>query len=174
MNKNVNYGNWVPEKMLALCYVAAAVLGIAAYVTGPVLHLAIATSGSGRLATPCAVCLVYSAFTCTSVAGLFAAAAKARHVGKKSIKRLRSDHLGMGRRTARCSTISDEGAAAARRSAAPKASPRLKARRYGLPGCRVERCYKGSIAKPMRKRRVLPGRITFHKATVLPIWKSPG
>ena len=38
MNKNVNYGNWVPEKMLALCYVAAAVLGIAAYVTGPVLH----------------------------------------------------------------------------------------------------------------------------------------
>ena len=30
MNKNVNYGNWVPEKMLALCYVAAAVLGIAA------------------------------------------------------------------------------------------------------------------------------------------------
>ena len=39
MNKNVNYGNWVPEKMLALCYVAAAVLGIAAYVTGPVLHL---------------------------------------------------------------------------------------------------------------------------------------
>ena len=35
MNKNVNYGNWVPEKMLALCYVAAAVLGIAAYVTGP-------------------------------------------------------------------------------------------------------------------------------------------
>lgn len=29
MNKNVNYGNWVPEKMLALCYVAAAVLGIA-------------------------------------------------------------------------------------------------------------------------------------------------
>ena len=25
MNKNVNYGNWVPEKMLALCYVAAAV-----------------------------------------------------------------------------------------------------------------------------------------------------
>ena len=22
MNKNVNYGNWVPEKMLALCYVA--------------------------------------------------------------------------------------------------------------------------------------------------------
>ena len=34
MNKNVNYGNWVPEKMLALCYVAAAVLGIAAYVTG--------------------------------------------------------------------------------------------------------------------------------------------
>ena len=43
MNKNVNYGNWVPEKMLALCYVAAAVLGIAAYVTGPVLHLAIPT-----------------------------------------------------------------------------------------------------------------------------------
>ena len=41
MNKNVNYGNWVPEKMLALCYVAAAVLGIAAYVTGPVLHLSL-------------------------------------------------------------------------------------------------------------------------------------
>ena len=40
MNKNVNYGNWVPEKMLALCYAAATVLGIAACVTGPVLHLA--------------------------------------------------------------------------------------------------------------------------------------
>ena len=39
MNKNVNYGNWVPEKMLALCYVAAAVLGIAAYVTGPWLNI---------------------------------------------------------------------------------------------------------------------------------------
>ena len=39
MNKNVNYGNWVPEKMLALCYVAAAVLGIAAYVTR-MLHIA--------------------------------------------------------------------------------------------------------------------------------------
>ncbi len=50
MNKNVNYGNWVPEKMLALCYVAAAVLGIAAYVTGPVLHLAIPTWILGILA----------------------------------------------------------------------------------------------------------------------------
>ena len=41
MNKNVNYGNWVPEKMLGLCYAAAAVFGIAAWVTGPVLYLAI-------------------------------------------------------------------------------------------------------------------------------------
>ena len=50
MNQNPNYGNWVPEKMLALCYVAAAVLGIAAYVTGPVLHLAIPTWILGILA----------------------------------------------------------------------------------------------------------------------------
>lgn len=63
MNKNVNYGNWVPEKMLALCYVAAAVLGIAAYVTGPVLHLAIPTWILGILAR-----FAWSmAFTCTSV-----------------------------------------------------------------------------------------------------------
>ena len=59
MNKNVNYGNWVPEKMLALCYVAAAVLGIAAYVTGPVLHLAIPTWILGILA---AICLVYGIY----------------------------------------------------------------------------------------------------------------
>ena len=59
MNKNVNYVNWVPEKMLALCYVAAAVLGIAAYVTGPVLHLAIPTWILGILA---AICLVYGIY----------------------------------------------------------------------------------------------------------------
>ena len=59
MNKNVNYGNWVPEKMLALCYVAAAVLGIAACVTGPVLHLAIPTWILGILA---AICLVYGIY----------------------------------------------------------------------------------------------------------------
>ena len=59
MNKNVNYGNWVPEKMLALCYVAAAVLGIAACVTGPVLHLAIPTWILGILA---AICLIYGIY----------------------------------------------------------------------------------------------------------------
>ena len=45
--------------MLALCYVAAAVLGIAAYVTGPVLHLAIPTWILGILA---AICLVYGIY----------------------------------------------------------------------------------------------------------------
>ena len=59
MNEKANYGNWVPEKMLALCYVAAAVLGIAAYVTGPVLHLAIPTWILGILA---AICLVYGIY----------------------------------------------------------------------------------------------------------------
>lgn len=63
MNKNVNYGNWVPEKMLALCYVAAAVLGIAACVTGPVLHLAI-PHGSWAFLPRFAWSM---AFTCTSV-----------------------------------------------------------------------------------------------------------
>lgn len=65
MNKNVNYGNWVPEKMLALCYVAAAVLGIAAYVTGPVLHLAIP---AWILGISFGLRFAWSmAFTCTSV-----------------------------------------------------------------------------------------------------------
>ena len=59
MNKNENYGNWVPEKMLALCYVAAAVLGIAACVTGSVLHLAIPAWILGILA---AICLVYGIY----------------------------------------------------------------------------------------------------------------
>lgn len=59
MNKNVNYGNWVPEKMLALCYVAAAVLGIATCVTGPVLHLAILAWILGILA---AICVVYGIY----------------------------------------------------------------------------------------------------------------
>ena len=59
MNKNVNYGNWVPEKMLALCYVAAAVLGIAACVTGPVLHLTLPAWILGILAV---ICLVYGIY----------------------------------------------------------------------------------------------------------------
>lgn len=33
MNQKTNYGNWVPEKMLTLCYVGAAVFGIAAGIT---------------------------------------------------------------------------------------------------------------------------------------------
>ena len=59
MNQKPNYGNWVPEKMLALCYVAAAVLGIAACVTGPVLHLVIPAWILGILA---AICLVYGIY----------------------------------------------------------------------------------------------------------------
>ena len=59
MNQKPNYGNWVPEKMLALCYAAAATFGIAACVTGSVLHLVIPTWILGILA---AICLVYGIY----------------------------------------------------------------------------------------------------------------
>ncbi len=59
MNKNVNYGNWVPEKILTLCYVGAGVFAIAAGVTGLALHLTVPTWILGILA---AICLIYGIY----------------------------------------------------------------------------------------------------------------
>ena len=124
MNKNVNYGNWVPEKMLALCYVAAAVLGIAAYVTGPVLHLAIPTWILGILA---AICPVYGIYM--HICHELFAFGKGNMMAK--VHQHLVDHLewdGEG-------TLLDIGCGPLRQG-----FPQGKTRRYGLLGCRVELC----------------------------------
>lgn len=59
MNQKTNYGNWVPEKMLTLCYVGAAVFAVAAGVTGLALHLAVPTWVLGILAL---ICLIYGIY----------------------------------------------------------------------------------------------------------------
>jgi hypothetical protein len=126
MNKNVNYGNWVPEKMLALCYVAAAVLGIAACVTGPVLHLAIPTWILGILA---AICLVYGIYM--HICHELFAFGKGNMMAK--VHQHLVDHLewdGEG-------TLLDIGCPD---DPLRQGFPQGKTRRYGLLGCRVELC----------------------------------
>ena len=151
MNKNVNYGNWVPEKMLALCYVAAAVLGIAAYVTGPVLHLAIPTWILGILA---AICLVYGIYM--HICHELFAFGKGNMMAK--VHQHLVDHLewdGEG-------TLLDIGCgAAALTIRCAKAFPKQNSSVWttGVPSGTMPK----SNVKPMRKRRVLPTGITFHK-----------
>lgn len=130
MNKNVNYGNWVPEKMLALCYVAAAVLGIAAYVTGPVLHLAIPTWILGILA---AICLVYGIYM--HICHELFAFGKGNMMAKVHQHLVDSSGMGRRRHSARhrmwCGCPDDP---------LRQGFPQGKTRRYGLLGCRVELC----------------------------------
>lgn len=59
MNQKTNYGNWVPEKILTLCYVGAGVFAIAACVTGLALHLTVPTWILGVLAV---ICLIYGIY----------------------------------------------------------------------------------------------------------------
>ena len=126
MNKNVNYGNWVPEKMLALCYVAAAVLGIAAYVTGPVLHLAIPTWILGILA---AICLVYGIYM--HICHELFAFGKGNMMAK--VHQHLVDHLEWdGEGTLMWCACPDDPLR--------QGFPQGKTRRYGLLGCRVELC----------------------------------
>ena len=155
MNKNVNYGNWVPEKMLALCYVAAAVLGIAAYVTGPVLHLAIPTWILGILA---AICLVYGIYM--HICHELFAFGKGNMMAK--VHQHLVDHLewdGEG-------TLLDIGCgAAALTIRCAKAFPKA-VWTTGVPSGTMPK----SNVKPMRKRRVLPTGSPSTKE-MPPIWK---
>lgn len=59
MNQKTNYGNWVPEKILTLCFAGTAVFGIAACVTGIALHLTVVTWILGVLAV---ICLAYGIY----------------------------------------------------------------------------------------------------------------